>query len=54
MNNTSSLVSWTDLHNFNTKFELLFFEVLNPSYIYQITSKVRFVKGLANLHNICL
>ena len=28
--------------------ELLFLEVLNTSYIYQITSKVRFVKGLVN------
>ena len=31
MNNTSLLVSWTDLHGFNTKLELLFLEVLNPS-----------------------
>jgi len=31
MNNTSSLVSWTDLHDFNTKLELLFLEVLNMS-----------------------
>ena len=53
MNNTSSLVSWIDLHDFNTKLELLFLEVLNPSYIYLITSKVHFVKGLVNLHNIC-
>ena len=28
--------------------ETLFLEVLNTSYIYPITSKVRFVKGLAN------
>ena len=35
-------------HGFNTKLELLFFEVLNTSQIYPITSKVRFVKGLAN------
>ena len=28
--------------------KILFFEVLNTSYIYPITSKVRFVKGLAN------
>ena len=28
--------------------EALFLEVLNTSYIYQITSKVHFVKGLAN------
>ena len=26
----------------------MFIEVLNPSYIYQITSKVHFVKRLAN------
>ena len=45
---TSSLISWTDLHGFNTRLELLFFEVLNISQIYPITSKVRFVKGLAN------
>ena len=31
MNNTSSLISWTNLHGFNTKLELLFLEVLNPS-----------------------
>ena len=30
------------------KLETLFFEALNTSYIYQITSTVRFVKGLAN------
>ena len=48
MNNISLLVSWTDLHGFNTRFELLFLEVLNTSEIYQITSKVCFVKGLAN------
>ena len=28
--------------------ELLFFEALNTSYIYPITSKVCFVKGLVN------
>ena len=28
--------------------ETLFLEALNTSYIYLITSKVRFVKGLAN------
>ena len=28
---TSSLVSWTDLHGFNTRLELLFLEVLNTS-----------------------
>ena len=28
--------------------EILFLEALNISYIYLITSKVRFVKGLAN------
>ena len=28
--------------------ETLFLEVLNTSYIYQITSKMRFVKGLVN------
>ena len=28
--------------------ETLFLEVLNTSYIYPNTSKVRFVKGLAN------
>ena len=38
MNNTSSLVSWTDLHDFNTRLELLFFEVLNTSQICLITS----------------
>ena len=54
MNNISSLISWLDLHDFNTKLEHLFLEVLNSSYIYPITSKVHFVKGLANLHNICL
>ena len=30
------------------KLETLLLEALNTSYIYQITSKVRFVKGLAN------
>ena len=30
------------------KLETLFLEALNTSYIYPITSKVRFVKGLAN------
>ena len=54
MNNTSSIVSWTDLHGFNTKLELLFLEVLNSSWIYPIISKVRFFKRLANLHNIYL
>ena len=53
MNNTSSLVSWTNLHGFNTKLEFLFLEVLNTSQIYPIISNVRFVKGLSNLHNIC-
>ena len=48
MKNSSSLVSWTNLHGFNTRLELLFFEILNTSQIYPITSKVRFVKGLAN------
>ena len=48
INSTSSLVSWSDLHDFNTKLEHLFLEILNPSQIYPITSKVRFVKGLAN------
>ena len=51
MNITSSLVSWSDLNGFNTKLEHLFLEVLNSSQIYSITNKVRFVKGLANLHN---
>jgi len=54
MNNTTSLVSYTDLHDFNTKLELLFLEILNPPYIYLITSKVSFLKGLANLHNMSL
>ena len=31
MNITSSLVSWIDLHGFNTRLELLFLEVLNTS-----------------------
>ena len=30
------------------RLETLFLEVLNTSYIYQITSKMRFVKGLVN------
>ena len=48
MNNHSSLVSWKDLLGFNTKLELLFFEVLNTSQIYPITSKMCFVKILTN------
>ena len=31
INKTSSLVSWIDLHSFNTRLELLFLEVLNTS-----------------------
>ena len=54
MNNTSLLVSWTDLHGLNTKLEHLFLKVLNIYQIYQIAYKVCFVKRLANLHNICL
>ena len=54
MNNTSLLVSWTDLHGLNTKHEHLFLKVLNIYQIYSIASKVCFVKRLANLRNICL
>ena len=32
MNNTSSLVSWSDLHGFNTKLEHLFLEVKKHMY----------------------
>ena len=31
MNNTSSLDSWTDLHDFNTRLKLILLEVLNTS-----------------------
>ena len=34
--------------------ETLFLEALNTSYIYPITSKVRFVKGLANSILTCV
>ena len=39
MNNTFSLVFWTDLHGFSTKLELLFLEVLNPSRSTQLQVK---------------
>ena len=52
VNSFSSLVSWYNLHDFNTRLELLFFEVLNTSQIYPITSKVHFVKGLTKLHKM--
>ena len=48
MISTSSLDSWTDLHGFNPRFELLFLKVLNTFYIYPITSNMRFVKKLTN------
>ena len=48
MISTSSLDSWTDLHGFNLKFELLFLEVLNTFYIYPITTKMCFVNELTN------
>ena len=54
MNSTFSLVFWTYLHGFNIKLELLFLEVLNSSWIYPITSKVHFVKGLTNYIKITL
>ena len=39
MNNTSSLVFWTDLYDFNTRLELLFLEVLNHPRSTQFTTR---------------
>ena len=48
VNSFSSLVSWSNLHVFILDLNNMLLEVLNTSYIYPNTSKVRFVKGLAN------
>ena len=48
VNSFSSLVSWSNHHVFILDLNNMFLEVLNTSYIYLNTSKVRFIKGLVN------